>query len=405
MGDNGNHPLQWMSEELEQLKKVSQYRQLADTVILENGWIGRNGRTMLNLASNDYLGISADLDPAFFSSPDIGPDVDSTKASAHRTGSTASRLIVGNDPLYSAFEDDFARYKGTESALLFSSGYMANLGIISSVVGRNDIVFSDRLNHASIIDGITLSRAEHVRYRHRDMDHLEKLLQKADAKKRKLIVTDSIFSMDGSIAPLEELVELKNRYGAMLMVDEAHSGGIFGAHGVGLLHELGLTGEVDIHMGTFSKAYGCYGAYAAGDRVLKDYLVNKSRSFIFTTALPPMVISAIHASWLKVKDESWRRQALHERAGWFRERLRRSGFNTGMSESQIIPLIVGDNGRTVQFSIELQKAGIAAVAVRPPTVPEGTARIRFTVMSTHQREDLEWALATIEEVGKKLGMI
>jgi 8-amino-7-oxononanoate synthase len=394
---------QWMMEELEELKRRSQYRSLSDTALSEDdGWIVKDGRKMLNLASNHYLGLNQLMDTSMLEQ--LQRQAEQFGGGA-RIGAAASRLIVGSDPVYAQFEEQFASYKGTESCLVFGSGYMANLGVISSLVGRNDVVFSDRLNHASILDGITLSRAEHIRYRHRDIDHLESLLRKADSGKRKLIVTDTVFSMDGSIAPLRELVELKQRYGALLMVDEAHSGGVFGAEGQGLAHALGLTEQVDVHMGTFSKAYGCYGAYVAGDALLKEYLVNKARSFIFTTALPPIVILTIMGNWRKVKREPWRRDRLHERSAWFRRSLRKLGFDTGESECQIVPILIGDNERAVAFSRLLQEAGIAAVAIRPPTVPEGTARIRFTLMSTHTDEDLQWAVDTIGQAGRQTGIL
>ncbi|NTZ20303.1 8-amino-7-oxononanoate synthase [Paenibacillus sp. JMULE4] len=374
-----------MHTELESLKERAQFRSLVDSEPQGQGWLLRDGRRMLNLASNDYLGLQqrSGIADAWM-------------------GAAASRLIVGNNPVYRRFEEEFARFKGTESCLLFSSGYMANVGVIPSLMGRHDVVFSDRLNHASIVDGIVLSRAEHVRYRHRDLDHLETLLRKADTGSKKLIVTDSIFSMDGSIAPLRELVELKDRYGAMLMVDEAHSGGLYGEQGQGLVHELGLTERVEIQMGTFSKAYGGYGAYIAGDEVLKQYLVNKARSFIYTTALPPAVIESVRLNWLQARKEEWRRKELSRKAVWFREALRQRGFDTGESESHIVPLLLGSNERTVRFSEKLQQAGIAAVAIRPPTVPEGTARIRFTLMATHRDEDLQWAVEQIDRAGREL---
>jgi 8-amino-7-oxononanoate synthase len=391
-----------MREELEKLQARSQMRTLVESIPSEDGWVIREGKRLLNLASNHYLGLEQHVN---FARTEDSFDLTGAGESDFRAGSTASRLIVGNAPVFNRFEKRFAAFKGTESCLLFSSGYMANVGVISSLAGRNDVVFSDRLNHASIIDGITLSRAEHVRYRHRDLDHLEKLLQKAKPGQKKLIVTDSIFSMDGTIAPLRELVELKERYGAILMVDEAHSGGIYGAQGEGLAHELGLTRGIDVHMGTFSKAYGCYGAYIAGDEILKRYLINKARSFIYTTALPPMVVASIERNWLKVKQDNWRREELHRKSAWFRRELTRLGFYIGESECHIVPLIVGDNELTVRLGERLTQEGIAAVAIRPPTVPEGTARIRFTLMATHRDEDLAWAVDCLERAGKEYGII
>ncbi|MCD1258773.1 8-amino-7-oxononanoate synthase [Paenibacillus athensensis] len=388
-----------MRAELDTLRVQSQYRTLTDSIPLAHGWIERHGKRMLNLASNHYLGLPHLLDETQLAAA-LG-----NAAGQVSTGSTASRLIVGNDPVFAEFEREFAAFKGTEGCLLYGSGYMANVGVISALVGRRGIVFSDRLNHASIVDGIVLSRAEHKRYRHRDLDQLERLLCAAEPGARKLIVTDSVFSMDGSLAPLKELVWLKERYGAHLMVDEAHSGGVFGERGEGLTHALGLTGAVDIQMGTFSKAYGCYGAYVAGDRTLIDYLVNHSRSLIYTTALPPMVVRAVRHNWRLACEAAEARRQLAANAAAFREALQTLGFDTGASECHIVPLLVGGNEATLRLSERLQERGIAAVAIRPPTVPEGTARIRFTLTAAHRPEDLQQAAAAIGESGRELGLI
>jgi 8-amino-7-oxononanoate synthase len=395
-----NHPLQWMEDELLKLGERSLFRSLHETTLLPNGWLQREGRSMLNLASNDYLGLAL-LDRQ----ATINQDYSELLHADQPVGAAASRLITGNSPVYHWFEEQFAAFKGTETSLIFSSGYMANLGIISTVVGRNDVVFSDRLNHASIVDGIILSRAKMNRYRHRDLDQLEQQLKQADTKQRKLIVTDSIFSMDGTIAPLKELVELKDRYGAMLMVDEAHSGGVFGSEGQGLVEQLGLTDRVEIQMGTFSKAYGCYGAYVAGSNLLKKYLVNTARSLIYTTALPPSLIQHIYNQWQRARLEGWRRSRLLEQAAWLRKELTKRGFNIGESECHIIPIIVGTNEQSLLFSSELRRQGIAGVAIRPPTVPEGQARIRFTIMASHSVDDLKWALDIIADTGLRLGVI
>lgn len=423
--------LQWMRGELDRLAAAGQTRVLTESApVWREGWVTRNGRSMLNLASNHYLGLRHELNEdvvagwndyagriksesgcgsewveAAGTVPTEAGEAGERRGSLVRTGATASRLIVGGDPILGSFERDFAAYKGTEACLLFGSGYMANVGIISALAGRNDLIFSDKYNHASIVDGAILSRAKVFRYRNRDMNHLELLLRKADPARRKLIVTDSVFSMDGSVAPLRELVELKERYGAMLMVDEAHSGGVFGLRGEGLAGELGLTKRVDVHMGTFSKAYGCYGAYAAGPAVMIDYLVNKARSLIYSTALPPMLVYAIRDQWNAVRTEGWRRDALLGKADWLRGELRSAGFDTGDSECHIIPLIVGDNERSLVFGSKLQESGIAAVPIRPPTVPEGTARIRLTPMATHRDDDLRMALDTIVSIGRELGVI
>ncbi|MFC3772796.1 aminotransferase class I/II-fold pyridoxal phosphate-dependent enzyme [Paenibacillus sp. GCM10012303] len=423
--------LQWMRGELDRLAAAGQARALTESApARREGWIIRNGRSMLNLASNHYLGLHHEVNEETLSrwndyadriraESGSGAEMAATAGavgseagkfgepggSPIRTGATASRLIVGGDPILGSFEREFAAYKGTEACLLFGSGFMANVGIISALAGRNDLIFSDKYNHASIVDGAILSRAKVFRYRNRDMNHLEQLLRKADPAKHKLVVTDSVFSMDGSIAPLRELVELKERYGAMLMVDEAHSGGVFGLRGEGLAGELGLAQRVDVHMGTFSKAYGCYGAYAAGPALMIDYLINKARSLIYSTALPPMLVYAIRDQWNIIRTEGWRRDALLRKAAWLRGELRSAGFDTGDSECHIVPVIVGDNERSLVFGSKLQEAGIAAVPIRPPTVPEGSARIRLTPMATHRDDDLRMALDTIVSIGLELGVI
>lgn len=387
----------WLQEELDRLERDHLLRKLVPSISQPQGWMERGGRRMLNLASNDYLGLATE---GLVAGTHVEPGLNN-----RQSGAGASRLIVGNDPIYEQFEHELAAFKGTESALIFSSGYMANTGVIPALVGRNDVVYSDRLNHASIVDGILLSRAKHVRFKHRDLDQLEHQLQKAPKGCRKLLITDALFSMDGTIAPLQELVYLKEKYGAMLMVDEAHSGGIYGEAGQGLVHALNLQDQVEVQMGTFSKAYGGCGAYIAGDAVLTAYLVNRARTLIYNTALPPMVLHTVHANWLRAQQEKWRREQLIHQAAQFRKALQAVAFHTGESDSQIIPLMIGDNAQAVAFSEALQAVGIAAVAIRPPTVPAGEARIRFTVMATHREEDLGWAIEQITAVGKQMELI
>jgi 8-amino-7-oxononanoate synthase len=385
-----------MKEELLHIEKKAQRRRLHSIDFLNNSSIIMNSRNLLNLASNNYLGLAGDerlIEASIRAAREYG------------AGSTASRLIVGNYSLYEHVETELARWKGTEAALIFNSGYTANVGIISTLVGRNDLVFSDKWNHASIIDGIILSRAEMKRYQHNDLDHLEALLNKAPLHKRKLIVTDTVFSMDGDIAPLKGLVELKEKYGAILMVDEAHSSGVYGEGGEGLVHDLRLQEQVDVQMGTFSKALGSFGAYVTGKQWLIDYFVNKMRSFIFTTALPPAVLGSIQAAIHIVQQETARREQLHEYSQYFRTKLRDLGFNIGTSVTQIVPVIIGSNELTVQFSERLQERGIAAVAIRPPTVPEGTARIRFSLMATLTKDELDWAINEIAAIGQEMGII
>jgi 8-amino-7-oxononanoate synthase len=361
-------------------------RTLVNTEPVSNGYVMREGRRLLNVASNDYLGFATEV-PMDASLP---------------WGAGASRLVTGSHPIIADFEQQFASYKGTERVLLFNSGYAANVGVISALASRGDQIYCDRLNHASIIDGAILSRAELIRYRHRDMNELEHLLKQAAPNKRKWIISDAIFSMDGTIAPLNDLVTLKERYGAYLMIDEAHSGGVFGEDGRGLAHHLALADRIDLHMGTFSKAYGRVGAYLACPEPVYHYLLNKARSFVYSTAMPAVLVGAIRQVWLQLQADSWRRQHVLTLASRFRFGLIALGLNFADSESQIVPLIVGSDALAIDVQAYLQAHGVLAVAIRPPTVPEGSARIRFSWTAHHSAEDVERVLALLDQLVKKV---
>jgi 8-amino-7-oxononanoate synthase len=355
----------------------------------DGGWVvAPDGRRLLNLSSNDYLGLACH--PAVAEA--------AARAAGRGSGATASRLIVGTDPAYAALEEKLADFQGTEAALVFGSGYLANVGVISCLVGRGDAVFSDSLNHASIIDGCRLSRATIHRFGHCDVDELEAMLRHAEraGARRKLIVTETVFSMNGDVAPLAEIVDLKERYGAALFVDEAHADGVLGPHGEGFAHELGVADRVDLHMGTFGKAFGVYGAYVTGRSLWIDYLVNAGRSFIFTTGLPPAVIGAVDAALELVRGGHALRADLHAKAGRFRDALSERGFDVHGSTTQIVPLVVGDSEAALALSQSLEGAGVLAVAIRPPTVPMGTARLRFSLSVLHERAELDRALEAIE---------
>ncbi|NOU99959.1 8-amino-7-oxononanoate synthase [Paenibacillus sp. LMG 31457] len=357
---------------------------------------GTGPNNLLNLSANDYLGLSQH--------PAIVEAMRDTLLK-EGAGAGASRLVTGNRMAYSFLEEAIAEWQSCEAALVFANGYMANAGVIRAVVGRDDVVFSDQLNHASIVDGILMSRAELARYRHNDMEHLGALLHKHRDKRRKLIVTDAVFSMDGDQARLRELALLKREYGAMLMVDEAHSGGIYGGRGEGLCHLLGIKDEVDIHMGTFSKAFGVYGAYVCGSRTLADFLVNKARPLIYSTAMPPALLAGIAQALVLVQQEHWRRDRLESAVRFFRDSLLSLGFQIPAGDSPIVPITIGDNETALRFSAALEEKGIAAVAIRPPTVPAGTARIRFSLSAIHTDEELRDAIACIREAGLQLGVI
>ncbi len=302
-------------------------------------------------------------------------------------GSGASRLVCGDMDEHEILEEEIALFKGAASALLFSSGYMANTGIVPSLVGREDAVFSDRLNHASIVDGIVLSRAHLYRYPHVDMNALDEMLAKATAR-RKLIVTDTVFSMDGDIAPLKEIVALAKKHQAWLMVDEAHAFGVLGPTGAGCAEALGLEAEIHVQMGTLSKAAGSYGAYAAGSVELRNFLINTARSFIFTTALPPAVAAASRAALVIMREEPWRRAKVMDNARLMREGLQKAGFDTLKSATPIIPVMVGAAADASAISRKLLSAGIFVAAIRPPTVPKGAARLRVTVTAAHTEDDI-----------------
>ncbi len=387
--------LENLAQELENLAAQSLRRFLTPAEGLPGGRVRVGDRVLLNLSSNDYLGLSQD--PRL-----IGAARDA--AARWGVGAGASRLVVGHLALHEEVEVRLAEFKGIEAAVIFSTGYMANLGAISALVGPGDTVFCDRLNHASIYDGIKLSGARLARFPHRDLDRLEDLLQKSGTGRR-LIVTDSVFSVDGDLAPLQEMVELKDRYHAWLMVDEAHATGVLGAHGGGLIAALGLTSRVEVHMGTFSKALGSLGGFVAGDRRLVDYLHNRARSFIYSTAMPPPVLGAIAAALDIVANEPERRKYLLLEAEKFRQTLTQAGFDILGSETQIVPALVGENTRTLELAARLRERGLMAVALRPPTVPPGRSRVRFSLSAAHSTEDLAAARTTILEVGREMGII
>ena len=372
--------------QLSEIQHSGRLRQLRDVTLLPGGWMEVNGKRVLNLSGNDYLGMAADLSDEHQS------------MEREWTGATASQLVVGHSPVMHALEDQLADLKGTEAAVIFGSGYLANLGIFQALADRQTWIFSDRFNHASIVDGIVLSRARHQRYQHNDLVHLAELLEKAPADAMKLIVTDAVFSMDGDLADLPGLVALKEKYGALLIIDEAHSGGVFGERGEGLAHAHGMAAQVDVLMGTFSKAYGVYGAYVATSRLLADMLINRARSLIYTTALPPMVLHAISRSVAMVSEQNWRRERLWANIKLFKAGLRHTGLDIGVSDSAILPVIIGDDAKAVDLSDTLLHRGICGVAIRPPTVPEGTARIRFSLSAAHQQSDLEQAVSTLQRV-------
>jgi glycine C-acetyltransferase/8-amino-7-oxononanoate synthase len=383
-----------LAERLEDLRETGLYRRLRLVEGRQGPRITLDGRDVLLLCSNDYLGLAAH------------PRVRNAAAEAAMrwgAGAGASRLISGNMQPHERLERRVAQFKGYESALLFGSGYMANSGTISALAGRGEVVFSDELNHASIIDGCRLSRAETFVYRHTDVEHLAWGLEQAGGRAA-LIVTDGVFSMDGHVAPLPELVSLARRHGCRLMVDEAHATGALGPGGRGSVAAAGLSGEVDVVMGTLGKALGSYGAYVCADRETTDYLLNTARSFIFSTAPPPPVTAAGLAALELLEAQPERVEKLGANASTLRNALANEGLVVGEGRSQIVPVEVGDPERTMELCERILERGVFAQGIRPPTVPAGTSRLRFTVMSTHRREELECAAHTVGAAARELGI-
>lgn len=379
----------FIEHRLEELKRRNLYRQLQEVDGEQGATVRLDGREVLNLSSNNYLGLANH--PALKEAAREALD-------RYGCGSGASRLISGNMTAHEELEQRLARFKGTEAALVFNSGYQANVGIIAALVEKGDVVLSDELNHASIIDGCRLSRASVAVYRHGDAEHLEAVLKDAPAGARKLIVTESIFSMDGDIAPLREVVELAERYGAAVMVDEAHATGVRGPNGAGVVAELGLGDRVLVQMGTLGKALGAFGAYAAGSSALRELLINRARSFIFTTSLPPVVLAMAGAAVDVVEREPERRCALQRNTEQLRDGLRRLGYPAGGS-TQIIPVLVGEEAPCMELAARLLASGLYVQGIRPPTVPPGTSRLRVTTMAAHTTEQMEQALGAFARAG------
>lgn len=348
-----------------------------------------DGKERLLFCSNNYLGLANH--PAL-------KDLARVALDTFGCGTAASRLISGNMSIHKELETRLARFLGTDSALSFPTGYMANLGVIPVLVGPKDIIFSDQLNHRSIIDGCRLSRAKTVVYRHCDTDHLAELLSTETDYRRKLIVTDGLFSMDGDLAPLPELVTLSRDHNTILMVDDAHGTGVLGPGGRGIHEHFGITEGIDVLMTAGSKALGTFGGFIAGSRALTDLLINRSPSFIYTTALSPDTCSATLAALDLVEEDPSYRERLLSNVNTVTRELTSLGFDIMNSRSQIIPVLVGDAGRTMDISRRLFDQGIFLSGIRPPTVPQGESRLRLTLMSNHSEDDISRLLEAMAGV-------
>ena len=378
----------FINSELRFQNEAGLLRSLFPLVGSQRGVIRTEGKTLVDFSSNDYLGLADH--PAL---------IEGAKKAMEKwgAGARASRLMSGDLEIHHRLESAIAALKGKEAGLLFGSGYLANTGIIPALCGRNDVIYSDRLNHASIVDGVLLSRARFYRFRHNDLNHLEDLLKNHRSRyRRAMIVVESVYSMDGDLALVSELLELRERYGAMLMIDEAHATGVFGAKGEGIISQTGAD-AVDVILGTFGKALGGYGAFVAVSNRMRQFLLNRARTFIFSTALPPAIIGANLAAVKLLDEEPGRRNRVCELALELRRALREDlGLNTP-SESQIVPVMVGDSQSALSLAESLRDAGFFVKAIRPPTVPEGAARIRLSVTANHSLKDVRQLLEALSD--------
>lgn len=385
----------YFDRELDLLREQGLFRELR-ALPEAGGKISVDGKDVINFSSNDYLNLAGHLQ---------------VKAAAMEAteklgcGATASRLMSGHLELHDALEADLAHMVGSETALVFGSGFLVNIGVLTAIARRDDEIFADRLNHASLIDGMLLSDAKWQRYHHKDIDHLESLLRKRKTRGQCIIVTDSVFSMDGDIAPLEDLAELADRYEAILVVDEAHAIGIMGARGGGVCRIKGKEIRPEVVIGTMSKALGGYGGFVACSYAMRSFLINRARSFIFSTGLPPACLGGGRKAVSLVDSTPEIGRQLLARVQMFREFLVKEGFSLPGFESQILPIRIGDNQQALNLADSLWKKGIMATAIRPPTVPAGTARLRVSVTLAHSIDDLRFAAEELARSARQLGIL
>ncbi len=377
-------PLKWIREELELIHDKKLFRLLTELETGQSPEVTISGKSYVLLGSNSYLGLSVD--------PKV---VESAKLALEKygTGSGGSRLVSGSSDLHRMLEEKIAQFKNTEASILFSSGYLANVGTISALFGSDDIIYSDELNHASIIDGTRLSRAKVRIYKHLDLNNLQALLDSDKNKTcKKLILTDTVFSMDGDLVPLPELVEISEQYGCMLMIDEAHATGVLGKRGSGATEHFGVEDRVPVVMGTLSKAVGSLGGYIAGSQELIDFIRNRVRSYIFDTSLPPASLAASITAIDIIENEPERREHLWKMVEQFKTGIEDTGLKVLPSHSAIIPILIGDAEPALNFAKMLRDNGVFTPAVRPPSVPHGMCRIRATLMAQHTQEHIDAAL-------------
>jgi len=389
-------PLGYLGEELDSLKKQNLYRNLRILEDEQKAHTTFDHRSVVNLSSNNYLGLTTH------------PRLRKAALAATETfgvGSGSVRTIAGTMSIHMELERRLAEFKKVEAVVVFQSGFTANAGTVSAILTKDDIVISDELNHASIIDGCRLSRATIKVFPHKDVEAAGRIIDGLPAAQRKLLITDGVFSMDGDLGPLPALCELAERTGCIMMVDDAHASGVFGANGRGTIDHFGMHGRVDIQVGTLSKAIGALGGYVAGNRNLIEFLYHRARPFLFSTSHPPAVAAACIAALDVLMEEPEVMERLWQNTRFFKEGLARLGFDTGISESPITPVIAGDSAKANQLSDRLFEAGVFAQAIVYPTVARDRARVRTIVTATHTRDDLQYALDAFARVGRQIGLI
>ena len=388
--------LDFITEELDKLKEAGLIVNIRTIEGPQGAWIIIDGKKVLNLSSNNYLG--------FANNPQL-KSASQKAIEAYGVGPAAVRTIAGTTSLHKELERKLALFKGVEGSISFQSGFCANLAVIPAIVGKEDVVFSDELNHASIIDGCRLSKARVVRYEHCNPEDLQAKISAEKNARRRLIITDGVFSMEGDIAPLPEIANIAEKYEAITMVDDAHGEGVLGRSGRGIVDHFNLHGRIDIEVGTMSKAFGVVGGYIAGTKKLTDYLAQRGRPFLFSSAVTAADVAAcIAAVDTLIASDALVRQ-LWENTSFFQEKMKQTGFNLGRTETPITPIMIGDAKAARDFSQMLFKEGIFAQAIGYPTVPMDKARIRVMLSATHSEEDLTWAIERFEEIGKSLKIL
>ena len=391
------HELTFLKDKIEQLKKDGVYRELPVNYGPCDNKIILNGKEVVNLSSNNYLGLANH------------PRVKQAAIDAvnkYGAGAGAVRTIVGNQDIIGQLEDVLAEFKHEEAVMCFQSGLNCNIGTIQAIVDKGDLIISDALNHASIIDGIRLCKADKAILRHSDMEHLEEILkEKRSQYNQVLIITDGVFSMDGDLAKLPEIVELAEKYDALTYVDDAHGSGVLGKSGRGTVDHFGLHGRIDFIIGTLSKAIGVVGGYVASKQVTKTWLHHRARPLLFSTALPPAATAAAIESVKMLMETEEFSNRLWDNANYFKKNLGKLGFDTGKSETPITPVIIGNEAKTMEFSKALLDEGVYVSGIVFPTVPLGTGRLRVMISASHTKDDLDYAVSKFEEVGKKLNII